>query len=90
MPWALIEGGMASVAATCIIPLQDIMGLDNDARMNLPGTPKGTGPGAPGGGTCGESSVVKPSAFEGWPSALGGTRPAFHLRVSGASAVAVR
>jgi len=41
MPWALIEGAMASVAATCILPLQDVMGLDNAARMNLPGTTEG-------------------------------------------------
>ena len=50
MPWALIEGGMASVAATCIIPLQDIMGLDNDARMNLPGTTEGNWAWRAGGG----------------------------------------
>ena len=29
---------MASVAATCIIPLQDYLGLDNSARTNKPST----------------------------------------------------
>jgi len=57
MPWALIEGAMASVAATCILPLQDVMGLDNDARMNLPGTTAGNWAWrAGGGGVWGELS----------------------------------
>ena len=29
---------MASVANTCILPLQDVLGLDNSARMNQPST----------------------------------------------------
>ena len=29
---------MASVANICILPLQDVLGLDNSARMNTPGT----------------------------------------------------
>jgi 4-alpha-glucanotransferase len=29
---------MASVAYTAIIPMQDLLGLGNEARMNLPGT----------------------------------------------------
>ena len=32
---------MASVANVVIIPLQDILGLGSDARMNLPGTTSG-------------------------------------------------
>ena len=31
---------MASVANTCILPLQDVLGLDNSARMNQPSTVK--------------------------------------------------
>ena len=31
---------MASVADTCILPLQDVLGLDNSARMNQPSTVK--------------------------------------------------
>ena len=31
---------MASVANTCILPLQDVLGLDNAARMNQPSTVK--------------------------------------------------
>jgi 4-alpha-glucanotransferase len=36
--WALIRAVMASVANIAIVPLQDILGLDSEARMNLPGT----------------------------------------------------
>jgi len=36
--WALIRAAMASVAQMAIIPLQDILGLGSEARMNLPGT----------------------------------------------------
>lgn len=36
--WQIIRGLMASVANTVIIPMQDILGLDNTARMNLPST----------------------------------------------------
>lgn len=34
----MINTAMASVAATCIIPLQDYLGLDNSARTNKPST----------------------------------------------------
>ena len=34
----LIDLAMMSCADTCIIPLQDWLGLDNSARMNTPGT----------------------------------------------------
>lgn len=36
--WSLIRAAMASVAQTAVVPLQDILGLDTSARMNLPGT----------------------------------------------------
>jgi 4-alpha-glucanotransferase len=36
--WTLIRAAMASVAQIAIIPVQDILGLDSKARMNLPGT----------------------------------------------------
>jgi len=36
--WSLIRAAMASVAQTAIIPLQDILSLGTEARMNLPGT----------------------------------------------------
>lgn len=32
---------MASVARTCIIPMQDVLGLGTEARMNRPGTAEG-------------------------------------------------
>jgi 4-alpha-glucanotransferase len=32
---------LASVAAIAIIPLQDVLGLGSEARMNLPGTVSG-------------------------------------------------
>ncbi|AGY57931.1 4-alpha-glucanotransferase [Gloeobacter kilaueensis] len=36
--WALIRAALASVGHVAIIPLQDILGLDELARMNTPGT----------------------------------------------------
>ena len=36
--WALIRAAMASVADVAIFPLQDILGLGKEARMNHPGT----------------------------------------------------
>jgi 4-alpha-glucanotransferase len=39
--WALIRGVLASIADTAIIPLQDILGLGSESRMNLPGTASG-------------------------------------------------
>ena len=35
--WAMIRALMASVADTVLIPMQDILGLGREARMNLPG-----------------------------------------------------
>jgi len=39
--WVLIRGVLASVANTAMIPLQDVLGLGSEARMNLPGTASG-------------------------------------------------
>lgn len=39
--WALIRGVATSVADLAIVPLQDVLGLGSEARMNLPGTSKG-------------------------------------------------
>ena len=39
--WALIRALLASVADTAIVPMQDVLGLGNEARMNLPGCPSG-------------------------------------------------
>ena len=41
MPWDLIELAMASDASLCVIPCQDILGLDNSARFNTPGRATG-------------------------------------------------
>ncbi|MEN6479470.1 MAG: 4-alpha-glucanotransferase [Anaerolineales bacterium] len=41
MNWALIRLAMTSVADTAIYPLQDVLGLGSEARMNLPGRPWG-------------------------------------------------
>ena len=38
MYWQIINLAMISVARDCIIPIQDYLGLGNDARMNQPGT----------------------------------------------------
>ena len=37
----MIRLALASVAAVAIIPMQDILGLDGRARMNVPGRPTG-------------------------------------------------
>jgi len=39
--WDFIRAALASVANTAIIPLQDVLGLGNDARMNLPNSISG-------------------------------------------------
>jgi 4-alpha-glucanotransferase len=39
--WDMIRAAWSSVAAVAITPLQDVLGLGNEARMNLPGS--GTG-----------------------------------------------
>jgi len=41
MPWPMIRAALGSVAQTAIVPLQDVLGLDNSARMNVPGVAKG-------------------------------------------------
>jgi 4-alpha-glucanotransferase len=39
--WVLIRGIMSSVANTAIAPMQDVLGLGSEARMNLPGVASG-------------------------------------------------
>jgi 4-alpha-glucanotransferase len=39
--WTLIRLGMLSPAHTFIAPLQDVLGLGREARMNLPGEGRG-------------------------------------------------
>jgi 4-alpha-glucanotransferase len=39
--WAFIRAVLASVANLAIVPLQDVLGLGSDARMNLPARPSG-------------------------------------------------
>jgi 4-alpha-glucanotransferase len=41
MNWALIRALLASVADTAVIPLQDVLGLGSEARMNRPATASG-------------------------------------------------
>jgi 4-alpha-glucanotransferase len=41
MHWSMIRAVLASVADTAIVPMQDILGLGSEARMN---TPAGQGP----------------------------------------------
>ena len=40
-PWDLIRLAWSSVAAIAIAPLQDVLGLGNEARMNKPGVADG-------------------------------------------------
>jgi 4-alpha-glucanotransferase len=39
--WLLIRAALASVANTAIVPLQDLLGLGSEARMNVPGRADG-------------------------------------------------
>lgn len=39
--WVLVRMAMAAVSLIAILPLQDVLGLDNSARMNIPGTATG-------------------------------------------------
>ena len=39
--WDFIRAVLASVANTAVIPMQDLLGLGNDARMNLPASTSG-------------------------------------------------
>jgi 4-alpha-glucanotransferase len=41
LPWAMIQSLWMSVANTVVAPLQDLLGLDTEARMNFPGKPAG-------------------------------------------------
>ncbi len=38
MPWALIEAALASPAKLAVIPMQDLLELGTEARLNTPGT----------------------------------------------------
>ena len=40
-PEAFVRFAAASVAETVVFPMQDVLGLGGDARMNLPGSPDG-------------------------------------------------
>ena len=39
--WAFIRAAEASVASLCVIPLQDVLGLGSEARMNVPSKAEG-------------------------------------------------
>lgn len=41
VPWAMLRALWASVAELAIVPLQDALGLGNEARMNVPGRAEG-------------------------------------------------
>ncbi len=41
MHWDMIRAAFASVANTALVPLQDVLGLGSNARMNLPGRQTG-------------------------------------------------
>jgi 4-alpha-glucanotransferase len=36
--WVMIRAVLSSVADVAVVPLQDVLGLGSEARMNLPGT----------------------------------------------------
>jgi len=39
--WAMIRAALTSVARLALIPLQDVLGLGSEARMNMPSVPEG-------------------------------------------------
>jgi 4-alpha-glucanotransferase len=41
MPWTMIRAAMASVGDTAVHPMQDVLALQSDARMNYPGRSEG-------------------------------------------------
>ncbi len=41
MPWTMIRAAMASVADTAVHPMQDVLALPGECRMNLPGQESG-------------------------------------------------
>ena len=41
MPWPLIRRTLASISELAIIPMQDLLGLGGEHRMNMPGTTEG-------------------------------------------------
>jgi 4-alpha-glucanotransferase len=41
MPAAIIQAALASPANLAIVPMQDLLGLGSEARLNVPGTPTG-------------------------------------------------
>jgi 4-alpha-glucanotransferase len=41
MNWAMIRCAVNSVASLCVVPLQDVLGLGSEARMNVPSRPEG-------------------------------------------------
>jgi 4-alpha-glucanotransferase len=41
MPWSMIRAAMASVADTAVHPMQDVLALPSDSRMNFPGQESG-------------------------------------------------
>ena len=40
--WDLIRAASASVASRAIVPMQDVLGLGSEARMNRPGVAEGS------------------------------------------------
>ncbi len=56
--WAMIRALMASVADTVLFPMQDLLGLGSEARMNQPGRMEATGDGDI------ESEQVRPELAE--------------------------
>ncbi len=41
MPWALIRSALASVSRLAVIPMQDVLALGSEHRMNVPGVAEG-------------------------------------------------
>ena len=73
--WDLIRAAYASVAERAIVPLQDVLGLGSEARMNTPvGAGAATGPGGSPPTPSARSFPRGCDAWRSWPGAC--LRPA--------------
>jgi 4-alpha-glucanotransferase len=62
--WDMIRLAQQSPANLAVIPLQDVLGLDNDARMNRPPRPAATGNGV---SAAAASAPPSPRVSATWP-----------------------
>jgi len=71
--WDLVRAAMGSVADVAIVPMQDVLGLGSEARMNVPSSPSGNWAWrmAPGAATEAHAARLAEAAtiYDRWPAA---------------------